>query len=151
MHPKRKSIALTVDWEECCKKRIVKSVKPDANMMDSLTKSSKNKLESESKLMMSDVTATSKLSLAYDSLRELLEVLALKNGYKIYNHECYSAFLKEIIGESSKGDEFDDIRKTRNAVNYYGKYISTEEANEIITRIKNLRIFMSKTLRTKVQ
>ena len=132
-----------MDWEECCNKRIVKSVKPDADMMNSLAKSSKNKLESESKLMMSDVTASSKLSLAYDSVRELLEVLALKNGCKIYNHECYSAFLKEIIGESSKGDEFDDIRKTRNAVNYYGKHISTEEANEVITRIKNLRIFIS--------
>ena len=132
-----------MDWEECCNKRIVKSVKLDADMMDSLTKSSENKLESESKLIMSDVTASSKLSLAYDSLRELLEALAIKNGYKIYNHECYSAFLKEIIGESSKGDEFDDIRKVRNAVNYYGKYITTEEANEIITMIKNLIIFVS--------
>jgi len=138
-----------MDWEECCNKRIVKSVKLDADMMDSLTKSSKNKLESESKLMMSDVTASSKLSLAYDSLRELLEVLALKNGYKIYNHECYSAFLKEIIGESSKGDEFDDIRKIRNAVNYYGKHISTEEANEIILRIKNFRIFISNLTEVK--
>lgn len=132
-----------MDWEECCNKRIAKNVKPDVDMIISLTKSSKNKLESESKLIMNDVTAVSKLSLAYDSLRELLESLALKNGYKVYNHECYTAFLKEIIKESYKADEFDDVRNVRNAVNYYGKEISPEEAAEIITKIKKLGIFVS--------
>ena len=132
-----------MDWKECCSRRIAKSVKPDIEMITSLIKSSKNKSESESKLPMSKVTASSKLSLAYDSLRELLESLALKNGYKVYNHECYTAFLKEIIKESYKADEFDDVMKVRNAVNYYGKEISPEEANEIITKIKKLGIFVS--------
>ena len=97
---------------------------------------------------MSDVTAGSKLSLAYDSLRELLEALALKNGYKVYNHECYTALLKEILKQSDKGDEFDDIRKTRNAVNYYGKNLSTEEAGKVIEKIKNLGVFVSGLLKT---
>ena len=137
---------MTMDWEECCNKKIAKSVKPDIDMINSLFKSSKNKLGSENKLEMSDVTAASKLSLAYDSLRELLEALALKNGYKVYNHECYTAFLKEIMKESGKGDEFDEIRKIRNSVNYYGKEISTEEAEKIIEMIKSLRFFISKLL-----
>mgnify|MGYP001570202670 FL=1 len=135
-----------MDWEECCNKRIAKNVKPDIEMINSLIKSSKNKLDSESKLEMSDITAASKLSLAYDSLRELLEALVLKNGYKVYNHECYTAFMKEIMKESDKGDEFDEIRKVRNSVNYYGKEISTEEAEKIIESIKKLRIFVSNLL-----
>ena len=137
---------MTMDWEECCNKRIAKNVKPDIEMINSLIKSSKNKLDSESKLEMSDITAASKLSLAYDSLRELLEALVLKNGYKVYNHECYTAFMKEIMKESDKGDEFDEIRKVRNSVNYYGKEISTEEAEKIIESIKKLRIFVSNLL-----
>ena len=132
-----------MDWKECCSKRIAKNVKPDIEMITSLTKSSRNKSESESKLEMSNTTASSKLSLAYDSLRELLEALALKNGYKIYNHECYTAFLKEVMKESYKADEFDEIRKIRNAVNYYGKEISPEETKEIIAKIKKLSIFVS--------
>ena len=135
-----------MDWEDCCSRRIAKNVKPDVEMIISLTKSSRNKLESESKLIMNEVTASSKLLLAYDSLRELLEALALKNGYKVYNHECYTAFLKEIIKENYKADEFDDIRKIRNAVNYYGKEISVEEANEVIAKIKKLRMDMSSLL-----
>ena len=129
-----------MDWEECCNRRVAKEVKPDADMIASLTNSSKNKLESESKLEMSNTTAGSKLSLAYDSLRELLEALSLKNGFKVYNHECYAAFLKEVMKESYKADEFDEIRKVRNAVNYYGKEISVEEANETIARIKKLAV-----------
>ena len=135
-----------MDWEECCNKRIAKGVMPDIEMIKSLIRSSKNKLNSESRLEMSDVTAASKLSLAYDSLRELLEALALKNGYKVYNHECYTAFLKEIVKESGKGDEFDEIRKIRNSVNYYGKEISADEAEKIIERIKSLRVFVSNLL-----
>ena len=135
-----------MDWEECYNKRIVKDIKLDADMINSLTKSSKNKLQSEGKLEMNDITATSKLSLVYDSLRELLEALALKKGYKIYNHDCYTAFLKEIIKESIKGDEFDEIRKIRNAVNYYGKTLEPEEASKIIENIKTLRSFVSNLL-----
>ncbi len=131
-----------MDWKECCNRRIVKDVKLDIDMVNSLVKSSKNKLESESRLEMNDITAASKLSLAYDSLREILEALALKKGYKVYNHECYTSFLKEIMGKSDKGDEFDEIRKIRNSINYYGKDISVQEAVGVIARIKRLREFV---------
>jgi len=129
-----------MDWRECFNKRIAKNINPDLDMVKSLIKTSENKLKSEEKLVMSEVTSGSKLSLAYDSLREILEALSLKEGYKIYNHECYTAFLKEILKESNKGHEFDEIRKIRNDVNYYGKDISIGEAEDVINRIKYLRI-----------
>ena len=134
------------DWKSCLDTLTAKKVKLDENTIKSLIKTSKNKFDSENQLEMSDVTAASKLSLAYDSLRELLEALAIKKGYKIYNHECYTAFLKEILNESDRGDEFDDIRKIRNAVNYYGKDITTEEAAKAIERIKKLRSFINNML-----
>lgn len=71
-----------MDWRECNFKRIVKEVKPDFNMTKSLKKSSENKLKSENQLPLDEITASSKISLAYDSLRELLEALALEKGYK---------------------------------------------------------------------
>ena len=36
---------------------------------------------------MMEETAVSKISLAYDSVRELLEAWALNAGFKIYNHQ----------------------------------------------------------------
>ena len=138
---------MNMDWKECCNKRIVKEVKIDLDMINSLIGSSKDKIESEKLLEMSEITAASKISLVYDSLRELLEALALKYKYKIYNHECYVAFLKEIIKESVRGDEFDDIRKIRNSINYYGKKVNIEEAKMVIIKIKLLREFVSNMLK----
>ena len=108
-------------------------------MISSLIKTSQNKLDSEKKLELSEVTSGAKIYLLYDSLRELLEALAIKNGFKIYNHECYTYFLKEILNESIKGDEFDELRKIRNSINYYAKDVSVEEAKDILERIAKLR------------
>lgn len=128
-----------MDFSECIKKRIVKEVKRDEELIKSLLKTSRNKLETEKKLELNEVTSISKISLLYDSLREVLEALAIKKGYKIYNHECHTCFLKEIVNESSKGDEFDELRKIRNALNYYGKDISIEEAKDVLKRLIRLR------------
>ena len=133
-----------MDWKECCGKRIVKNVQQDPPLIQSLLKSSANKLQSQHKLPLEEVTAASVLSLAYDSLRELLEVLALQQGFKVYNHECYTAFLKEIMRLSNEGDEFDSIRKERNAVNYYGKEISVPEVKILSGRIHKLRLCLEK-------
>jgi len=128
-----------MDWKECCGKRIAKEVDIDEELISSLGKTSKNKLKSSEELIMNEINASSKVTLAYDSLRELLEALSLKNKYKIYNHDCYTPFLKEVLNESEKGDDFDELRKIRNGLNYYGKDITPEEAEEIIKRIKKLR------------
>lgn len=128
-----------MDFNDCLKKRIAKEVKQDDELIKSLLKTSRNKLDSEKKLELSEVTSISKITLLYDSLREVLEALAIKKGYKIYNHECYTYFLKEIVNESSKGDEFDELRKIRNGLNYYGKDISIEEARNVLKRIMRLR------------
>ena len=88
-------------------------------------------------LDLNDETASSKITLAYDSLRELLEALAVIKGYKIYNHECYCSFLKEIMEESLLGDTFDSLRKIRNSINYYGKEISAKEAEPVLKKIQD--------------
>lgn len=135
----KRKIKDIMDFKECLKKRIAKEVKEDKELITSLLKTSRNKLESEQKLKLDEITASSKISLIYDSLREILEALAIKSGYKIYNHECYVYFLKEILNESFKADEFDELRKIRNNINYYAQDISIEEAKAVLERIKKLR------------
>lgn len=135
-----------MDLINCKKRRLIKKVKPDDNLIKSLIKSSKRKLKSQTLLKLSNDTAGSKISLAYDSLRALLEALSIKNGYKIYNHECYTSFLKEVMNESVLGDGFDKIRKIRNSVNYYGEEVSKEEASSIIKTTKELIINVEKIL-----
>jgi hypothetical protein len=128
-----------MDFQDCNKKKIVKEIDPDFNLIESLKKTSKNKKESELKLELNDITSNSKISLSYDSLRELLEALSLKNGYKIYNHECYTAFLKEILNKSEKAEEFDELRIIRNNINYYGKETTVDDAKQVLKRLRELR------------
>ena len=128
-----------MDWSECIKKRIAKDIQADENMIYSLIQISENKMKTLSKIELDDITAASKVLLAYDSLREILEALAIKKGFKIYNHECYTHFLKEILNDSIKGDEFDELRIIRNSINYYGKPITTRDAGVVIKRIILLR------------
>jgi hypothetical protein len=128
-----------MDWRECNQKRIIKEVSIDLDLIESLKKTSENKLISGEKLELSEITSSSKIILVYDSLREILEALALGNKFKIYNHECYVAFLKEILNKSEIGEEFNELRKIRNDINYYGKEIDVINAKWIINRIKNLR------------
>ncbi len=125
-----------MDWNECIKNRIAKEVKQDKNMIKSTREIAAVKVESADALP--EHLHIGKITLLYDALREYLECTALEKGYKIYNHECYTAFLKEILGLSKEGDVFDELRKIRNGINYYGKTITEDESNEVIKKLKEL-------------
>ena len=121
-----------MDFAACKKNNLAKDVKVDKNLIESLLKSSSKKFQTQKLLKLDDDTASSKITLIYDAMREILESLAISKGYKIYNHECYCAFLKEIMKESSLGDTFNNFRKIRNDIDYYGKDISANDAKQII-------------------
>lgn len=128
-----------IDLENCKRTKSIKEVKPDEELIKSLLESSENKSNSEEQLKLTKITASSKISLSYDSLRELLEALALKKGFKIYNHECYYALLNEVLEELDFAERFDELRKIRNSVNYYGKIPSIEETKLTLENIKKLK------------
>lgn len=125
-----------MDWIECLKKRIAKKVKIDKNRITSTREIASIKIESANSLPKH--LFIGKITLLYDALRECLECLALEKGYKIYNHECYTSFLKEIIHMSKEAYLFDELRKIRNGINYYGKKVSKEEAEQIIEDLNKL-------------
>ena len=76
----------------------------------------------------------------YDSLRELCDQLMRFKKQKISNHQGLFAFVILNFKEL-KMDWYllEKIRKIRNAVNYYGKDIPIQEANDTVAKIKNLR------------
>lgn len=127
-----------MDWEECCNKKIAKSVIKDKALITSLIASSKRKQDSNKLLILNETTATTKISIAYDSIRELLEAITLEKGYKIYNHECYTAFLYHVCNERATARIFDGFRHLRNQINYYGKTIPKEEAIIILKEMEKL-------------
>jgi hypothetical protein len=116
-----------MDWNECNFKKMVKKV-------------------TANRLKIDEITSSSVISLCYESLRELLEALALKKGFKIYNHECFTAFLKEIICSEDLSIAFDRFRLVRNSINYYGKDINPTDAKNLKKKIQELITKIKKEL-----
>lgn len=132
-----------LDFNECLKKKIVKPTSKDINKINSLRETAKENIKASD--LLDNNLYYSKITLLYDALRKYLECLAIENGYKIYNHECYTPFLKEILKMSSFADSFDKLRILRNGINYYGKQISLQESKEIIKQLKqSIKVLSSK-------
>jgi len=136
-----------MDWNTCMEEKQAKQIKPDLEMAASLQKTSSNKAISSEELKLRQETVAAKISLSYDAVRELLEAIALIKGFKIYNHVCYTAFLKEILKQSQLAEDFDTLRKLRNDINYYGKEVSVEEAQQILKDLALLRKTLLKIIK----
>lgn len=134
-------------WDDCLKEKISKKASSDEGLINSLIESSKSKLESAKRLKIDSVTANSVISLCYDSIREILEALASKRGFKIYNHECFTSFLKEIMRNPIIGEEFDRFRKIRNKINYYGGKLEPKEAESLFSQMAELRVKLMELLK----
>ncbi len=135
-----------MNWDECKLRKLVKVVKSDENLIRSLLEQSNKKLITDRFSPLNKDTATTKLSNNYDSLREILEALAIQKGFKIYNPECFSGFLKELFNMEKESFEFDNLRKIRNSINYYGEDISVEVAERLIKDINQLRVKLLRRL-----
>lgn len=128
-----------MDWKECKQRKLVKEIGIDTNLINSLAESSKNKRISNEKLLLDNITASTKITLTYESLREVLEAIAIKNGFKIYNHECFCSFLSEVCNDVISSKEFDRFRKIRNRLVYYGEKIELNKSKQLIREIFSLR------------
>lgn len=84
------------------------------------------------------------VSLAYDSLREILEAICISREYKVLSHICVGELLKNLL-EDFDYNEFDRLRYIRNGVDYFGIKVEFEQGKEIINKI----FAMKKTLLKK--
>jgi len=77
------------------------------------------------------------LTNAYSALRQILEAITLTKGLKFYSHEAYTYYLKEL-GEEQAAATFDRYRILRNRIEYDGKNISRETAEEALNEMEQL-------------
>lgn len=121
-----------LDWRSCIEQHLAKPVAPDGERVASLIEIARSREKTAEMLPLNDTTKETLACLFYDVLRELLEAIAIQKGYKIYNHECYTYFLRTIINKEDFAFEFDSLRKLRNAINYYGRKILLQDAERAI-------------------
>lgn len=115
----------------------VRKAMPDIELVKSLIKTSEKNIKVAKMLELNTLTKETVFVMYYESLRELIEAMAMKNGYKVYSHEAFTFYLKEM-GKEGMANKFDRYRKLRNGVNYYGKEIPLEEVKLSIREIEKL-------------
>ena len=123
-----------MDIDECYKKGLIRETVIDDNLIASLIKIADIKERAVRKAEIDEEIISAYVSLAYDSLREILEALCISKGYKVLSHVCIGELLKHILDEFDF-EKFDEIRKIRNGINYYGNAISFEEGKKAIKEI----------------
>jgi len=129
-------------FEDFLKKGSVRKASKDEGLIKSLIKTAKNDLKFFGKLEINEDSSRRLVGIFYDVLRSLLESMASIDEYKIYLHEAFTYYLKEIKGEEEISVKFDRFRKIRNSINYYAKEISIDEAKELIGDLKNMINFI---------
>ena len=107
----------------------VRKGSPDVQLTRALVKMSDNHIHSIRELGVTEITSATIMVTYYEALREIVEAIAVIEGYKVYSHEAFAFFLKEK-GEELISSKFDRFRKIRNNINYYGKSIDINSAKE---------------------
>jgi hypothetical protein len=127
-----------MNFQSFIKQGKVRRGEPDISMSKSLVKMSENHILFLKSLEITETSCNTIFTTYYEALREIIEAITIKYGYKVYSHEAFTFYLKEKLNETAVAEKFDRYRRLRNNVNYYGKPISTDEtkiAKEDIQKI----------------
>lgn len=129
-------------WRGCLQERIArKGTNKDHEI---LFEQSKNTFETAQTILNGPEKQRSKLLLLYDAVRERLEGIAVKHGYDIHNHECYKAFLKEVLNKSQLSKKFNKSRVLRNKLEYDGYQLTEQQAKQEKQSLREQYIMLRK-------
>ncbi len=124
-------------FEDFIKKGQVRRSSKDISLIKALYKNTLNDLTYLASQKVTLLSARKVVTNYYDCLRSVLEAVASIEGYKVYQHEAFTYFLKEK-NEEIIAIKLDRFRKICNRLSYYGEDIPLEEAKELVAEIKKL-------------
>lgn len=127
-----------MDLEECRRKGFIRKTKINRELICSLIEMAKIKEITVTSAEINGINVSAYVSLAYDSLREILEALCVSRGYKVTSHFCTGELLRTLL-ENFEYSDFDRYRYIRNGINYYGTKIEFEQGKAIINKIFSLK------------
>ena len=120
-----------MDIEECRNKGLVKQTVTNPELITSLIEMAGIKEETVKEARLTQRNISVFISVAYDSLRLVMEAICNQRGYKVLNHICLGELLKNDIDYET----FNRLRWTRNNISYYGKQVELRQGRELIEEV----------------
>ncbi len=93
-----------MDLNECIKKGFIKKTEKNEELVRSLIEMATIRENVVKNTKLDALTISVVVSLAYDSLREVLEALCIMHEYKVLSHICIGELLKNILDDFDYGD-----------------------------------------------
>jgi hypothetical protein len=122
-------------WNDCLEKNMSLNARKDMLKSKSLIETALHRIAYVNK-DLNENTANYIFEDYYTSIVELLEAMAIVQGYKVLNHVCLGFFLRDVMKKDSLFRIFDELRYKRNSLVYYGKRMQFEEAKMAIEKSK---------------
>jgi uncharacterized protein (UPF0332 family) len=125
-------------FNEYLKEAKVKKKQSDPAEARSLMQQAKERFADLKTLPLTEQNASFRFEDAYECLKEALHSFLSLEGYKPYSHEAIFAFVREqkILPEAD-AIRANRYREIRNDINYRAKKVTKDEAEEIITFVKD--------------
>jgi len=127
-----------MDLDDCYKKGLIRKTVYDQDLIDSLLEMSDIKQNTVNNAVINGENISAYVSMAYESLREVLEAFCISKGYKVLSHICIGVFIKDKLDEFDY-DDFDRVRYIRNSINYYGEKIDYKQGKDVISMIFQIK------------
>ncbi len=127
-----------MDLDDCYKKNFIKRTRIDKELIRSLIEMSKIQEDSVNKAKIDEINISAYVSMAYDSLRGVLEALCILKGYKVTSHICLGELLRTLISDFDF-NSFDRFRYIRNGINYYGTKVDYRAGKEVIRNMFKMK------------
>jgi len=127
-----------MDLDECFRKGHIKKTRIDEELARSLIEMSAIKEGAVKTARITEKNVSAYVSMAYDSLREVMEAVCVLRGYKILSHLCLGELLNKILQDFDYNG-FDRFRYIRNGINYYGTKIDFAQGKEIIKKMFEMK------------
>ncbi len=127
-----------MDLDDCYRKNYIKKTRIDDELIKSLIEMSNIKENAVNSAKVNEMNISAYVSMAYDSLREVLEALCISKGYKVTSHLCLGELLRTLVNNFDF-DSFDQFRYIRNGINYYGARVDFKHSKEIIKKMFEMR------------
>jgi len=125
-------------FEKSLQEGYAKRIAKDELRAKSLMKTAEDALRSVKDLPLHPYNYNTILRELYEALRQYCEALGYLQGYKFSSHESITYFLKEIVRDDHLSLRFDQYRKLRNDLNYYGRAISQETIQKALIEVPRM-------------
>lgn len=136
-----------MDLNDCFEKGLVKKIPKNLELIKSPIKMAKINEKTINTANLTSENISSYITLAYDSLRQILEAICILKGYKVLSHICIGELLDRKLDDFDY-IEFDRLRWIRNSISYYGNEVEFNQGKEIIKKMLKMKSnLISKYLR----